>query len=691
MADDVNITVRVTNNARPGVASVNATMDRFTRDAQGRLRDLRGRFVAESSAMTDAIGQVAQAFSGGGGGGGAAAGGVGLNPAMLGVAAAGSTLLPAIGALSPMLFGMAATGGAAALAMGKIKEEAKKLKPQFEALQETAEKAVMPGVTKGFKDLQDAMKDLHPVIEVGGKAFGDFVAKAGAFAKSPAFQDALLKNVKLGSEWFGEFGDSIFKFTQSFLDFGAKSKPTLDALGGGINSILAVGLPDMFAGLEKGVGGSAAVFEGLFEAVNKTLGSLGRLSGSMANTFGPALGAIFRRVGELVESVEILLTPALDALTPTFHSLAQAMGASDGATKGLAEVLGKVLAGAARIAAVPLKNIFDFMAITLPLAKDLAAAIGGPLISAFLGITGAKDSVDSMSTSLDGWSNWVKNNKETIVRAFREISLVIMEIVMYAVEHIPDIYDAWAGMVRSSLAVLDVMVQGAAVALGWLPGIGESIKDAASNFTQFRGTVDTALRVAGSKIQEFSDRAGPRLRENYLRMNIDNWTAQIADAKRLLSDKNLPPEKRARLLANKKDLEAKIAAARRELASFDGRTATAYITTVHRRLDENMSKPLWKATGGVIGAAGGGPRSRMTLVGEQGPELVNLAPGSTVRSNPDTRRMLGGWAGAGPSQPIELVINLDGREVARQLWDPMRAEVWSRAGGDVQKALGRTR
>lgn len=56
------------------------------------------------------------------------------------------------------------------------------------------------------------------------------------------------------------------------------------------------------------------------------------------------------------------------------------------------------------------------------------------------------------------------------------------------------------------------------------------------------------------------------------------------------------------------------------------------------------------ATGGVTGsAAGGGPRSNRTLVGEQGPEIVDLAPGSMVHSNPDSMRMLGegggGWRG----------------------------------------------
>lgn len=94
-----------------------------------------------------------------------------------------------------------------------------------------------------------------------------------------------------------------------------------------------------------------------------------------------------------------------------------------------------------------------------------------------------------------------------------------------------------------------------------------------------------------------------------------------------------------------------------------------------------------KGTGGIIGAAGGGPRGSRTLVGEYGAEIVDLPYGSMVHSNADSRRIAGGGGGG---QPIELVINLDGRTIARQIFDPMRAEVWHRSGGNVQKALGRS-
>jgi hypothetical protein len=94
-----------------------------------------------------------------------------------------------------------------------------------------------------------------------------------------------------------------------------------------------------------------------------------------------------------------------------------------------------------------------------------------------------------------------------------------------------------------------------------------------------------------------------------------------------------------------------------------------------------------KGTGGIVGAAGGGPRGSRTWVGEYGPEIVDLPYGSMVRSNADSRRIAGGSGGGG--RPIEVVVNLDGKTIARQIVDPLRAEVWHRAGGNVQRALGR--
>jgi ABC-type Fe2+-enterobactin transport system substrate-binding protein len=114
-----------------------------------------------------------------------------------------------------------------------------------------------------------------------------------------------------------------------------------------------------------------------------------------------------------------------------------------------------------------------------------------------------------------------------------------------------------------------------------------------------------------------------------------------------------------------------------------------------------------KAAGGIVGmAASGGIRGGLTWVGEHGPELADLPVGSRVWSNPDSQRkaqapwasMLneprrGGGraagAGAGSMQPVIVhqTIELDGKVIARQIFDPLRAEIAHR-GGSVQRSLG---
>jgi hypothetical protein len=96
-----------------------------------------------------------------------------------------------------------------------------------------------------------------------------------------------------------------------------------------------------------------------------------------------------------------------------------------------------------------------------------------------------------------------------------------------------------------------------------------------------------------------------------------------------------------------------------------------------------------QAHGGIIGAAGGGPRSRLTLVGEQGPELVDLAPGSRVRSNPDSRRIADGMTGGGGGAAV-VEIRSSGSRVDDLLLEILRRSIRVQ-GGDVQLVLGSNR
>lgn len=125
------------------------------------------------------------------------------------------------------------------------------------------------------------------------------------------------------------------------------------------------------------------------------------------------------------------------------------------------------------------------------------------------------------------------------------------------------------------------------------------------------------------------------------------------------------------------------------------RSRTVYLNVVSRKIGSFFGF----ASGGIASggapdgrvsrshAAGGGPRGAMTWVGEQGPELVRLPFGSTVRSAGDSRRIAAAGAGGGGG-PMHVHVNVGGHELAELIIDPLRRSIQTR-GGNVQAVLGR--
>jgi hypothetical protein len=94
---------------------------------------------------------------------------------------------------------------------------------------------------------------------------------------------------------------------------------------------------------------------------------------------------------------------------------------------------------------------------------------------------------------------------------------------------------------------------------------------------------------------------------------------------------------------------------------LDGRVSVLTIEERHRTTYDAGTPPSRTfhgfAAGGIKGAASGGARSNLTMVGEHGFELLNLPAGTTVHSNEDSRRMLanaGSGGGGGGTQILEV-------------------------------------
>lgn len=125
---------------------------------------------------------------------------------------------------------------------------------------------------------------------------------------------------------------------------------------------------------------------------------------------------------------------------------------------------------------------------------------------------------------------------------------------------------------------------------------------------------------------------------------------------------------------------------RQRLLAIDGMRAEASVVLGVANKINGGGTGKGYAHGGVVGAAAsGGVRSGMTWVGENGPELLDAAPGSTVHSAADSASMAARSGGSSTSTPM-LTIGSDDTELGDFLLRLLSRAVRQR-GGNVQVAV----
>lgn len=570
----------------------------FTQDADGRLRDLRGRFISVSDAqrmmaagipaVTRRLGDVSSA------GGDAAASlgrsGGGLTGTMIGVAAvAGMSLLPALGAVVPALAGVGLAAGTLKLGFAGIPEaldaqakghkeyaealkklpkpaqdftkELVSLKKEFGGIGKDIQKAMLPGFTKALKDAEPTIKLVGKAMSDMGAMFGDAAEGVGRLLKDSGFQKDLQTNLKLGTGFIRDMTSAMGPFTRSLLDFGAASGPTLKSLSDGIGGLLTKGLPGMFDGLKTGIPGTASMLNGLFSAINDILPAIGRLAGEMGRTLGPVFGEQFQVGGKALSGALDLVRGALIALRPVIRDIGFGF-----------------------------KSILDLGKIIGPTMVDVGAAIIG-------GLAPVGQKVNETAGPLQRLNQAINDNKIGIMETARMFGIASIDIAGFAIKMVPVVIGGFRQMATIALTALDGIVSGAAHAFGWVPGLGDKLKGANKAFDSFKSQFLSGLSQAEQKANQFAAAAEPKLAAGKLKLNIDNWSQQLAEAKKKLA--TVPPSKQAALKANIADLASKIASATRQLNALDGKTATTWIYT-------NYAQPHHMATGGLARLAGGG-------------------------------------------------------------------------------------
>ncbi len=473
-----------------------------------------------------------------------------------------ATLLPAIGALAPMLAGIGSVVGVAALAFSGLSKSSKKLtkdekefltalkplKTEFSELQKTARKAILPELTKSFNDVGKAMKAMNPVIKIAGDTFGKLVQRIAKGVSSKGFLDPFIKNVKMGNDWLLQFTGSFGTFLKSFLDFGTKSKPSLDAWQNLLGGFLDRGLPGMFTNMESGIKGASGYLNGLASVINDgLLPGLGNLLGKFMEAFGPSMGNILRTAGKYIRDIG-------DAGGQTFQAL-----------HPLVTVVGNVA-----------NSLLDLSRISFGSMFDTLKELGGALLKTFVEVF-SQNKTKGLVNSLDSLSSWVTNNEGAIRSAFDNLGIAFIEMIGAIVKGAPIVAEVFSAMVKSVLGPIGILLKGLAVAFGWVPKYGSKFKNASSDFDQFKNNFTNGLDAAVAKSREFADKAGPNLSRAELSIKVDDAKRNIADIEADLNNPQLTKKRRAELEVEKSKAEADLAAAQAKLNKFDGKTATAKI------------------------------------------------------------------------------------------------------------------
>ena len=396
------------------------------------------------------------------------------------------------------------------------------------------------------------------------------------------------------------------------------------------------------------------------------------------------LKPLFKSVGEpmipvLTNGLKLLEDMAERAAPILRDALVQAAPATEEFFKKFGEGFEKFAEGA-------FKPIMD--------AWEVFAPVFGDVWSDFMG---------DLGSNFGDLGTLVRENSFEIELALRMVLKVISGIIevveFFAAAWIAQIAivsqsigflinNAMVPLGNAILGVFEGIIGGAAAAFGWIPGLGPKLKDAASAFGTFKEDTMEKLRNMGDAALGANEKIDRLNKVRVLKADIASWNSKLSDARAQLK-RTTDQKARAKLTADIKDLETKVARAKAKLDALNGRTSNMYVRiNVAATGARNAKNLAGFAHGGVRGlstAATGGVRNNMTLVGEQGPEIVSMAPGSRVRSNSDTKRLMSGRGGSGAA--AQFLFKSSGRRVDDLLLEILREAIHQR-GGDPVKVLG---
>ena len=259
--------------------------------------------------------------------------------------AATAAVAPLVGVVGSLGIGMAGLGAVAAPALAAvalgfegIKNAAKTITPQFDAIKSAVSSTFEQGLTPAFEKLGGLLEHITPAMQ------GIAEAVSGAFSgmvdtiTGPG--RAALDQLLAGGKAFVEtMTPGLQRMTQGLLDFGATAASQAGVMGTAFGGVLAtIGdalgrVPEsLFTGFAKALDGLSALLGPLVDLFSELGVIIGPVVGELFKSLGqaiqgmiPGLSVVAGNVGKALVQIFQTLAPVLPQLATAFGTLTTAL------------------------------------------------------------------------------------------------------------------------------------------------------------------------------------------------------------------------------------------------------------------------------------------------------------------------------------------------------------------------------
>ena len=397
------------------------------------------------------------------------AGAVGVGLAGIGTASAAASVVAA-GALAGVGLAIAGIGIAAAATSQQVK----------------ADFADMAADAK--MQMQKAAAPLIPVLTNAAGQFKGIIDQQLAPALGGAF-DALAPAL---NSLVNALGPALKPITGVIEDIAKAAGPVIESIASGLGPLLE-GIAGFFKPILAEAGELAPVFGQVFAAVGQLLPIFGQLIAVLAKAGAPLLGPLLDLVVQLAQGLLDGLAPVLPDISAAFLALIKAVTPI---IPLAAELFATVLADAAPV----LTQLIEALApVIAQLADELAPVLPDLIDSLFQTQAAFLPLLPVLANLLISLTPLIPIIAGIIEHLLSWDAAVIGPVIGALgklLSYAPGVFNT---VLKVVLGFFGALIDGAANAFGWVPGLGGKLKKAARDFENFKDDVNSQMALINSR------------------------------------------------------------------------------------------------------------------------------------------------------------------------------------------------